>query len=69
MYNYKTYTKSQLIELVNSIESTIHSTLMAAEPASKEHSPEPLSQLAFETGYLKGGLKSVISHIQAAKKY
>jgi hypothetical protein len=42
---------------------------MAAEPASKEHSPELLSQLAFETGYLKGGLKSVISHIQAAKKY
>jgi len=69
MYNYQTYTKAQLIELVNAIESTINSTLTEAEPASKEHSSELLSQLAFESGYLKGGLKSILLHIQSAKKY
>jgi hypothetical protein len=69
MYNYRTYTKAQLIELVNSIESTIHSTLVDAEPTSKEHSPELISQLAFEAGYLKGGLKTVLLHIESAKKY
>jgi hypothetical protein len=69
MYNYRTYTKAQLIELVNSIESTIHSTLTEAEPASKEHSPELISQLAFEAGYLKGGLKTILLHIESAKKY
>ena len=69
MYNYRTYTKSQLIELINAVESSINSTLVEAEPASKEHSPELLSQLAFESGYLKGGLKTVLLHIQSAKKY
>jgi hypothetical protein len=69
MYNYRTYTKAQLIELVNAIESSIHSTLTEAEPASKEHSPELISQLAFETGYLKGGLKTVLLHIESAKEY
>jgi hypothetical protein len=69
MYNYRTYTKAQLIELVNSIESTIHSTLIEAEPASKEHSTELISQLAFEAGYLKGGLKTILLHLESAKKY
>jgi hypothetical protein len=69
MYNYRTYTKAQLIELVNSIESTIHSTLTEAEPASKEHSTELISQLAFEAGYLKGGLKTILLHLESAKKY
>jgi len=69
MYNYRTYTKAQLIELVNSIESTINSTLTEAEPASKEHSTELISQLAFETGYLKGGLKTILLHLESAKKY
>jgi hypothetical protein len=69
MYNYRTYTKAQLIELVNSIESTIHSTLTEAEPASKEHSTELISQLAFEAGYLKGGLKTILIHLESAKKY
>jgi hypothetical protein len=69
MYNYRTYTKAQLIELVNSIESTIHSTLTEAEPASKEHSPELISQLAFEAGYLKGGLKSILLHLESAKEF
>jgi hypothetical protein len=69
MYNYRTYTKAQLIELVNSIESTIHSTLTEAEPASKEHSTELISQLAFEAGYLKGGLKTILPHLESAKKY
>jgi hypothetical protein len=69
MYNYRTYTKAQLIELVNSIESTINSTLTEAEPASKEHSTELISQLAFEAGYLKGGLKTILLHLESAKKY
>jgi hypothetical protein len=69
MYNYRTYTKAQLIELVNSIESTINSTLTEAEPASKEHSTELISQLAFEAGYLKGGLKTILIHLESAKKY
>jgi hypothetical protein len=69
MYNYRTYTKAQLIELVNSIESTIHSTLTEAEPVSKEHSTELISQLAFEAGYLKGGLKTILLHLESAKKY
>ena len=69
MYNYRTYTKSQLIELINAVESSINSTLVEAEPASKEHSSELISQLAFESGYLRGGLKTVLFHIQSAKEF
>jgi hypothetical protein len=69
MYNYRTYTKAQLIELVNSIENTLTSTLNEAEPTSHTHSNELISQLAFEAGYLKGGLKTILLHIESAKKY
>ena len=67
MYNYKTLSKAQLIELVNSIENTLTSTLCEAEPASHTHSNELISQLAFEAGYLKGGLKTVLMHISSLK--
>ena len=67
MYNYKTLSKSQLIELVNSIENTLTSTLNEAEPSSHTHSNELISQLAFEAGYLKGGLKTVLMHISSLK--
>jgi hypothetical protein len=40
-----------------------------AEPTSKEHSTELISQLAFEAGYLKGGLKTILLHLESAKKY
>jgi hypothetical protein len=67
MYNYKTLSKAQLIELVNSIENTLTSTLNEAELASHTHSNELISQLAFEAGYLKGGVKSVLMHISSLK--
>ena len=67
MYNYKTLSKAQLIELVNSIENTLASTLSEAEPASHTHSNELISQLAFEAGYLKGGVKTVLIHIGSLK--
>ena len=67
MYNYKTLSKAQLIELVNSIENTLTSTLNEVEPASHTHSNELISQLAFEAGYLKGGVKSVLMHISSLK--
>jgi hypothetical protein len=67
MYNYKTLSKAQLIELVNSIENTLTSTLNEAEPVSHTHSNELISQLAFEAGYLKGGVKSVLMHISSLK--
>jgi hypothetical protein len=67
MYNYKTLSKAQLIELVNSIENTLTSTLNEAEPTSHTHSNELISQLAFEAGYLKGGVKSVLIHISSLK--
>jgi hypothetical protein len=67
MYNYKTLSKAQLIELVNSIENTLTSTLNEAEPASHTHSNQLISQLAFEAGYLKGGVKSVLMHISSLK--
>jgi hypothetical protein len=67
MYNYKTLSKAQLIELVNSIENTLTSTLNEAEPTSHTHSNELISQLAFEAGYLKGGVKSVLMHISSLK--
>jgi hypothetical protein len=67
MYNYKTLSKAQLIELVNSIENTLTSTLNEAEPTSHTHSNELISQLAFEAGYLKGGVKSVLMHIGSLK--
>jgi hypothetical protein len=67
MYNYKTLSKAQLIELVNSIENTLTSTLNEAEPTSHTHSNELISQLAFEAGYLKGGVKSVLMYISSLK--
>lgn len=67
MYNYRTLTKSQLIELVNGIESTLSTTIYTAESEAKNYSPELHSQLAFEVGYFKGSVKTVLATIEDYK--
>jgi ElaB/YqjD/DUF883 family membrane-anchored ribosome-binding protein len=63
MYNYRTLSKSQLIELVNSIESLLTPAGHTAKDASQTYSSEIQSQLAFEVGHLNGSIKSVIQLI------
>ena len=67
MYNYRTLSKSQLIELVNGIESTLSNSIYTAEKEAKEYSTEQPSQLAFEVGYFKGYVKTVLSLIEEYK--
>ena len=67
MYNYRTLSKSQLIELVNGIESTLLNTIYDAEKEAKDYSIELPSQLAFEVGYFKGSVKTVLSLIEDYK--
>ena len=67
MYNYRTLSKSQLIELVNGIESTLSTTLNSSESESENYSNEIPSQLAFEVGYFKGSVKTVLSLIEDYK--
>ena len=67
MYNYRTLSKSQLIELVNSIESTLSNSITESYNASKGYSEELPSQLAFEVGHFKGYVKTVLSLIEDYK--
>ena len=67
MYNYRTLSKSQLIELVNGIESTLSNSIYTVEKEAKEYSTELPSQLAFEVGYFKGYVKTVLSLIEEYK--
>lgn len=67
MYNYRTLSKSQLIELVNGIESTLSTTIKSSESESENYSNEMFSQLAFEVGYFKGSVKTVLSLIEDYK--
>ena len=69
MYNYKSLTKSQLIELVNGIESTLSTSIQSSNEAAKNYSLDLPSQIAFEVGYLKGYVKTALSLIQDYKKY
>lgn len=67
MYPYKSLSKSQLIELLNSIESTLRPAIKASSLAGKEYSAEPISQLAFEIGHLSGYVNQAIDLIEATK--
>jgi hypothetical protein len=64
MYPYRTLSKAQLIELVNSIESLLTPASHTAKDASQTYSSEIQSQLAFEVGHLNGSIKSVIQLIE-----
>jgi MFS-type transporter involved in bile tolerance (Atg22 family) len=68
MYNYRTLSKAQLIELVNSIESQLTPSISMASEVAKNYSPEPVSKLAYEVGYLNGCIKNVLSTIEAYKE-
>jgi hypothetical protein len=63
MNPYRTLSKAQLIELVNSIESLLTPASRTAKDASQTYSSEIQSQLAFEVGHLNGSIKSVIQLI------
>lgn len=67
MYNYKSLTKAQLIELVDQVESLLEKAVPTARDAAKEYSPELQSQLAFEVGHLGGYIKQTIALIQDYK--
>jgi L-cysteine desulfidase len=68
MYNYKTLSKSQLIELVNSIEFTLSNSIIESHKASKAYSEELASQLAFEIGHLNGYIRTALSTIEEYKE-
>jgi hypothetical protein len=68
MYNYRTLSKSQLIELVNSIEAQLVPSIQESFEASKAYSQEIPSQLAYEVGHLNGYIRSVLSTIQEYKE-
>jgi phosphopantetheine adenylyltransferase len=68
MYNYRTLSKSQLIELVNSIEAQLAPSIETAFKSSKAYSEEIPSQLAYEVGHLNGYIRNVLSTIQEYKE-
>lgn len=68
MYNYKTLTKAQLIELMNEVENILSTSIQAANEAAKNYSTEMASQTAFEVGYLGGRIKTTLSLIEDYKK-
>jgi hypothetical protein len=68
MYNYKTLSKSQLIELVNTIESTLSNSIIESHKASKTYSEEISSQLAFEIGHLNGYIRTILELINDYKE-
>ena len=68
MYNYRTLSKSQLIELVNSIESTLGNSIIESHKASKAYSEEIPSQLAFEVGHLNGYIRTTLELINDYKE-
>jgi hypothetical protein len=68
MYNYKTLSKSQLIELVQILEDQLKPAIADANKASKNYSTELYSQLPFEVGYLSGVIKTAIETISYYKE-
>ena len=50
--------------LLEHIETILEYTLANSSKASQDYSPESERQLAFEVGYLSGGIKTALSHIQ-----
>jgi hypothetical protein len=69
MYNYKTLSKSQLIELVQILEAQLKPAITDAKEASKNYSTELHSQLPFEVGYLGGVIKTALETIADYKEY
>jgi len=67
--NYKSYSKSQLVELLGIIESELGSVNEKAKEASEKYSTELLSKLSFEVGYLTGGIKNVLITIESYKEW
>ncbi len=68
MYNYRTLSKAQLIELVNSIEAQLNPAIKTSLEASKGYSTDITSQLAYEVGHLNGYIRNVLSTIEAYKE-
>jgi hypothetical protein len=69
MYNYRTLSKAQLIELVNAIEAQLTPSISSASEASKKYSTELSSRLAFEVGHLNGCIKNVLATISEYKEF
>lgn len=67
MYPYKSLSKAQLIELVNSIESTLSNSIIESHKVSKAYSEELPSQLAFEVGHLNGYIRTTLELINDYK--
>jgi len=68
MYSYRTLSKAQLIELVNSIEAQLTPSIQASYKAAAAYSDESTSQLAFEVGHLNGYIRNVLSTIAEYKQ-
>jgi hypothetical protein len=68
MYDYRTLSKAQLIELVRSIEVQLTPSISTASEAASKYSTELVSKLAYEVGHLNGCIKNVLSTIEAYKE-
>jgi hypothetical protein len=68
MYPYKSLTKSQLIELLNIVESTLTPAINNAKEAAQNYSTNPESRYPFEVGFLNGTIKEVLGVIGDYKK-
>lgn len=68
MYNYKSYTKAQLIELINIIENTLSTARGNADKAAREYSEEIDARRSFEVGYLGGYINQTLTLISDYKR-
>lgn len=69
MQPYKSLTKAQLIELLNSIESSLSNAIKESHESAKAYSDDPTSRLAYEVGHLNGYINTCTSLITGYKKY
>jgi len=67
MYDFRTLSKAQLIELVNGVEKELVNSIQSANEAAKNYSDELPSRLAYEVGHLNGSIKQALYLIQAYK--
>lgn len=59
--------KSEVMEKLMQIASTLEIGMIEAKETSKKYSTEGRSQLAFEVGYLSGVIKGVVADIKEFK--
>jgi hypothetical protein len=69
MYQYRSLTKAQLVELVGVLEDQLMPAINQAKEAASRYSPDSsISRYPFEVGYLSGIIKTAIATINDYKE-